>query len=50
MAVLKPIKASVCKDKKVWKQICKTAYSSPDPDQIAKVNALQVKFSRVYKK
>ncbi len=50
MAKLQPIKTSVCKDKKVWKQICKTAYTSPSPDQVAKVNALHIKFSKIYKK
>ncbi|MBO4629395.1 MAG: hypothetical protein J5687_05530 [Treponema sp.] len=50
MAVLKPIKSSVCKDKKVWRQICKTAHSSPSSEQIEKVNTLQARFAKVYKK
>ena len=48
MAVLKPIKSSVCKDKKVWQQICKTAHTSPAPEQVDKLNALQKSFSKVY--
>ncbi len=50
MAALKPIKQSVCKDKKIWQKICTTALTLPTSSQIERVNALQAKFSKVYKK
>ncbi len=31
MAALKPVQPSVCDDSRVWKKICKTVMSKPDP-------------------
>lgn len=42
MAALKPIKQSVCKDKKIWQKICDTAKTPPTSSQIERVNAIRV--------
>ena len=40
--------AFFCPLKKIWQQICKTAHTSPAPEQVDKLNVLQECFSKVY--
>lgn len=50
MAALKPVQPSVCDDSRVWKKICKTVMSKPDPKKIEELEKLAEKFKKVIKK
>ncbi len=50
MAALKPVQPSVCNDPKVWKKICSSVMSKPDPKKIEDLEKLAEKFKKVIKK